>query len=468
VKLTELIRDFRLYILLFAAIRLIGITNPPAEVHHGWRQAGTLMMVRAMEDHGPKIFYPGSAVAGADRWQVIASEMPLYTWTIYASNLITGEAHWMGRLISLIACCIGVWSFYRITRRLLGEQRAFFAGIILLSSLWFMFGRKVMPDIFSASLVLAGIELAWMARMSGKFWIHIPSFALIAVGLLAKMPSVALLVFLIPLFADAGASLWQRGLIAAYTALAVILMGVWYFVWVPELLRLGAFQLYWPKTVSEGWSELIARPQDTISRFTFTTFYSYTAFATFIAGIFMIRKERWALRITGIAALILLAIYMLKVGDCIPEHDYYMIPFAPVMALVAALGFGTLERWPVLSYLIAAVIAVEGFANQQHDLRLPEEMQYKMSLADELDQWVPKDEPVAIVGDLNPQDMYFSKRKGWMAQVNELNSPEFRERLRVAGCRFIVVNSHRNWLRNVTPENTELIFQGNWRIYSAH
>jgi len=462
----ELIRDFRLYILLFAAIRLIGITNPPAEVHHGWRQAGTLMMVRAMEEKGPEIFYPGSAVAGADRWQVIASEMPLYAWTIYASNLITGEAHWMGRLISLLACCAGVWSFYRIVRRLLGEQRAFFAGIILLSSLWFMFGRKVMPDIFSASLVLAGIELAWMARMSGRFWMHIPSFALIAVGLLAKMPSVALLVFLIPLFADAGGSLWQRGLIAAYTLLAVILMGAWYFVWVPELLRLGAFQLYWPKTVSEGWSELIARPQDTMSRFTFTTFYSYTAFPAFITGLFMIRKERWALRITFIAALILLTIYMLKVGNCIPEHDYYMIPFAPVMALIAALGLGLLERWPAVSYLIIAAIAIEGVANQQHDLRLPEEIHYKLNLASELDEIIPPDEPVAIVGDLNPQDLYFSDRHGWMAQLNELKTPEFRSRLNAAGCRHIVINNRREWLRGIVPDSSKLVFSGNWRIFA--
>jgi len=48
----------KLIIILFFAIRLIGITNPTIETGHNWRQTITNMVTRNMVQESPSLLYP--------------------------------------------------------------------------------------------------------------------------------------------------------------------------------------------------------------------------------------------------------------------------------------------------------------------------------------------------------------------------------------------------------------------------
>jgi hypothetical protein len=285
-------------------------------------------------------------------------------------------------------------------------------------------------------------------------------------GLLAKMPAAALLVFLIPILLDRGASEFRRVLVGTGAILAVGIMSWWYFHWVPALLEKGAFQLYWPKSLPEGWREIAARPGDTLRRFTFTSFYSYTAFLCLAAGIWGLRAQRRFIQLMMSAALMVLLVYMLKTGECIPEHDYYLIPFVPVMAVLAAIGLRGAEQWPRIQNLVMAVIMLEGIINQQHDFRWPENMAYKLELSEDLGRLLPAEEPIAVISDLNPADLYFANRPGWLIDTLQMNDPLAWERLRKAGCRHIAVNAQRPWLSGVKPELTEVPGTQYWRLFA--
>jgi len=465
-RLLSLVSDLRFWLALLFVVRLPGAFYPPVEVHQGWRQATTLMTVKAMEEHGPDLLYPGTSVPGPDRPNIIASEWPVYNLLIWINGSLWGAGHEIGRLISLLSSLFGIWCFYLIVRRLLGRRVAFAAAIVLTVSVWFMFSRKVMPDVFACSLVLAGVESAWRFRMSGTWWWLVVSYALIAIGVLSKLPALALLVFGVPLLLDSGASALRKWTVGLTVVLACVPAAWWYFVWTPHLLELGAYQLYWPKSLDEGWRELTARPTDTLHRFAFTAFYSWIAFGCFIAGLVVLHRERRNTRLMLACSLFLLIGYMLKTGDCIPEHDYYLIPFVPVMAVIAGIGIHAMaaRNW-ILVVLIGGVM-IEGVANQQHDLRRPGELMYKLDLASSLDELVPSDEPVAFVSDLNPSDMYFADRKGWLVTPEDLARSKESERLLHAGCRFVVVNYRRPWLAVYNPGLPMVGETLYWRVYA--
>jgi len=53
----KLFSDIRFWILIFFAIRLFGITNPPLEIAHNWRQTTVTMVARNFYETKTNIFY---------------------------------------------------------------------------------------------------------------------------------------------------------------------------------------------------------------------------------------------------------------------------------------------------------------------------------------------------------------------------------------------------------------------------
>jgi hypothetical protein len=58
------LQDIRFWILLFFIVRLYGITLPPLEVAHNWRQATVTMVARNFAEVDANILYPRIDIAG--------------------------------------------------------------------------------------------------------------------------------------------------------------------------------------------------------------------------------------------------------------------------------------------------------------------------------------------------------------------------------------------------------------------
>ena len=150
-----LLKDIRFWIILFFAVRLIGITNPPLEISHNWRQTCVTMVARNFLEVDNNIFYPRMDIAG-EKTGITGMEFPILNYIIYLTSLIFGYEHWYGRLINLIVSSIGIWFFYKIIRKYFTSELAFYSALILICSIWFMFSRKIMPSTFAMSLALIG------------------------------------------------------------------------------------------------------------------------------------------------------------------------------------------------------------------------------------------------------------------------------------------------------------------------
>ncbi len=432
-------KDFRFWILLFFVLRLYGITNPPIETGHSWRQSFTCMVARNFLEEDANIFYPRVDYSG-EKDDVVAAEFPIFNYLIFLSAKLFGWQHWYGRLINLIITSIGIFFFYKLVRRYFGETTAFYSGIILLSSIWFGFSRKIMPDTFSVALAITGLYYLSRYIDTNKI-VNILLFVLFtAIGGLSKIPTTTLLSISALALFSRDVKLKPKIIIASAGALTVLIISTWYFYWQPYLLETYQNKLYFPFPLMMGLQEVIRLWPQAIEKFYFDALHSFVAFFFFLTGIFfMIKKRSKYLIIIFCLTFLIFSFFIIKTGFVFPTHSYYIIPFVPVMALIAGYGLShlKLKKW---AYLVLVVISTEAILNQQHDFRLNNEEIYKTQLESIADRLTEKTDKIAITGGLNPQEIYFIHRKGWSLFNKEILDGERITEIKKQGCKYLFVN----------------------------
>lgn len=434
--------DIRFWIVVFLIIRLIGITNPPLEVEHNWRQTTVTMVARNFLELDNNIFYPRIDFAG-DKTGITGMEFPLLNYMIYGVAEIFGYQHWYGRLINLFVSSIGLWFFYRLVSLFFKESVSFNATLVLSVSIWFQFSRKIMPDTFAMSLIIAGIYYGFKFLKSQNPLAMrkeaLAYFLLILLGVLAKLPSgYLLIVFVFPIF-DSTIAVKRKVLFVCLSGLALVPALWWYFYWVPFLVEsYGFWHFFMGKSITMGFKEIIAHGQATAQKF-YDTALKFIGFGLFVWGIIMAYQKResrifWILVFT----LSTFSIVILKAGYTFPHHNYYIIPFVPVMALVAGFGLSSIDNKKVRIFLVTA-IAIEGIANQQHDFFLKPSSQQLLNLESDLDQISQPNDFIAINSGDVPTPMYFAHRKGWILHQEDLLNLSYLEDMKSKGLKFVVV-----------------------------
>jgi len=437
-QLGSLFSDIRFWIFLFFLLRLIGITNAPLEIGHNWRQSLTNMIARNFYEDGANLFYPRVDMAG-ERTGILGSEFPFYNYLIYLTSLIFDYAHWYGRLINLFVSSIGTYFFYLLSLKLINKRVAFNATIILLSSIWFAFSRKIMPDTFSVSLVIIGLYCCYMYLQQGMISRLVLYFVFVTLGMLCKIPALSLLSPLVLIFFIKKIDPLRKTILCVATTLSLVIVFSWYFYWVPYLVETFRFQLYFPKELLEGLREIYPFISGFFEKFYFSSLCSFIAFACFMAGIVVSIRSGKTFVVLGIATVaVVFGLFILKTGSIFPTHNYYIIPFTPVMALIAGWGIATLKL--KTQYLLLFAIAAEGIANQQHDFFIKGSERYKMDLEKVTSGIVGKNELIVINGGPSPQLIYFSHCKGWTVDNNTLKNEQKMQHFKDRGARYLVVD----------------------------
>ena len=77
------------WIFIFFLIRLIGITNPPLEIGHNWRQVTGLMVSRNYLEVDPNILYPRIDDNNGSTG-IIGMEFPSMNYTYFLISKIFG------------------------------------------------------------------------------------------------------------------------------------------------------------------------------------------------------------------------------------------------------------------------------------------------------------------------------------------------------------------------------------------
>lgn len=441
-KLTEKLKTIEAVVIGFFLIRLIGITNAPLETWHSWRQTLTNSMARNMVEGHFSLLYP-MVDTGGDRTGIIGSEFPFFQSLIAGISTVFGYDHWYGRLTNLIVSSLAIVAFFRLSKRWWNERTAWYATIIFLTSLWLAFSRKSMPDTFSVALVILGIY-QFQQYIDQRKGIHLfVAFLLITLGGLCKIPAVFLFALIIPLWMHRQVLFATKIRITiVVTAASLIIVG-WYFLWVPHLIETYHFVLFFPKGITEGLKEISPLWGDFSAQVYFGALRSYVALFPVLLGIIWLFYRTNRITAAGITVVTMVFfVFAIKTGTVFPTHNYYVLPFVPVMAALAGIGLQRIDKRIAIALLI--LIAAEGIGNQIADFRIKEEVGYKLTLEQQVNELVPKGEKIIIHSGPNPEWMYWYHRKGWSLEPEEIASPERMRTIRASGGNYIVVDK-RVW-----------------------
>lgn len=462
IQVPSLLKDIRFWIVLFFVVRLIGITNAPLETGHNWRQCFTNMVTRNMVEQGPDVRYPKADILGNSSG-VIASEFPIFNYLNYWVAKFFGFQHWYGRLINLVISTLGLWYFYKTVRSLFDSKTAFNATFILTTSIWFAFSRKIMPDTFSMSLLFMGMYGGVLYIKENKLSGLFAYFILCSLGMLAKIPAIAV-------FSVSGLVVFvkdiprqRRFVFALTTGLCVLLVFAWYFAWVPYLVKTYGYSLYDSKGFAEGIQEILPHLGDLAEKFYFSATHSYVATLCFVFGIyFFLKQQRSLYRYALLLVTVMLLFFILKTGAIFPTHNYYIIPFVPVIALLA--GYAVSKVPNKFQALLLLIIGIEGVANQQHDFFIKPSEQYRLELEHTVDQYIPKNDLVLINGGISPQEMYYANRKGWSVENSSIKSSTYLDSLSALGAKFLILNKHKGLMELTSKQ--EVFKDAHYVIYS--
>ncbi len=441
-SLEHLFVNIRFWIILFFLIRLIGITNPPIEVAHNWRQTTGTMVARNFFEVDNNIFYPRIDIAG-EKTGITGMEFPLLNYFIYLVSKLFGYQHWYGRLINLILSSIGLLYFYKLIKSNFTEQISFYSTIILTVSIWFSYSRKIMPDTFACSLVIASLYYGTTYLRSKSLPNHLKNLLfyalLLILGVLSKLPVAYILIIFIIHFLDNKIPLKRKIIFATITMICLVPIAFWYFYWVPYLVKTyGFWHFFMGKSLGEGVNDILQNIPEMLKRF-YDTAIKYSGFLVFVLGsIYAIIKKDKQILVVFVLGLVGFCGVIFKAGFTFYHHSYYVIPFVPIMCLVAGYGLSQLKSKKLI-ILILILISTEGILNQQHDLRLNEKNRYLITLEKELDAFSNKNELILINSGEYPTPMYFAHRKGWVNSNEKIQTHGYIESLRYKGLKYILV-----------------------------
>lgn len=443
----KLVGDIRFWICIGFALRLLTIDTPIFDSHN-WRQADGYAVARNFLEESPNIFERRIDNRGSGTG-ITPSEFPLMNYITYLCYLFTGVEWWPARLLNLAVTSLGIFSFHQILKVRWNERIALYSSLILLFSIWFSFGRKFMPDTFSASILLTGIwlQVSYLKKQTPVTLVL--SIGLISIGLLTKITSFPLLLFSVFLLLDKTepARVKKHILIGIVTALIPAVL--WYFYWNPKVADLYANgQILIRTDFSEHIAALYLHIGKVLKRFYQNAFY-YIGFLFFLVGAYAsIKEKKSVLKIILIA--LTFAIYVLFSGFKFAEHDYYIIPLVPFMALGAAYGLSYL-RSRKLSVFVLCLIVIESFSNQISDIYSAKPTTEFLAVEEFVDEHLPPDVLVATNSRMNTNILYFSHRKGWALANTDFGHSDYMKNISVDGCEHILWYKKNGTLEDIQP-----------------
>lgn len=436
-----IIKKAEFWIVVLFLVRLVGITAPPLEGSHNWRQCTDLMVARNLYEGNGDLLHPMVDDTGATEG-IIGMEFPLLCGLHALCAHAFGYAHWYGRLINLLISSLGLWFFAKILRFFKLDEKIVLASTLFLGvSIWFCFSRKFTADTFCISLIFIALYCG-LKFLEGKNLGWLIAYALTStIAVLSKIPAMLYLALLLPAVLNPAWPRRKRAWTAAATLLPVAAAVWWYFVWNPHLATTYGNWYNQGLSVREGLLDCLRHPLQILDNFYFDAFCGYLLFIASLIGfiLLIIRKKRKEILIFLLLLTAFVA-FIIKSGYHFYDQSYYMIPFVPVMALLAGYAVSNISKNWIFIFLILDC-CIESIGNQQHDFFIKEKEKYKMEIAEVMKAHTG-DGLVMINGKGNPQLLYLAHRKGWSCTKEEIENEEFMAGKIAEGCRYLVVDLH--------------------------
>jgi 4-amino-4-deoxy-L-arabinose transferase-like glycosyltransferase len=297
-----------------------------------------------------------------------------------------------------------------------------------------------MPDTFSVALVIIGLYFAYDYLKNNHHFSLLKFFVFCSLGMLCKIPALSLFSVVIIVVLIKEIPIKRKIIFLTSAFLSFIPVLFWYFYWVPYLYQQYQYPLFFPKEIVEGIKEILPLYHLALEKFYFSSLNSYIAFVCFILGLyFVIRKSDKLIKIGLAIITFVFIVFIIKTGSVFPKHNYYIIPFTPIMALIAGYFIAIIPN--KYQIVLLSLICVEAIANQNHDFFIKKSEKYKLNLKLIAEKNIPKKELIIINGGQSPQQIYFTNRKGWTLNEDDVNNSFFIDSLVDLGATYLIIDN---------------------------
>lgn len=455
---------------LIGVVFIAGLFTLNADLHddHSWRQAIGMMVAHNFYESGINLFYPLYDICGAASPDAFATELPLLNVLIVSLYELFGEHVFLARLVNWFVSLVGLFYFSKFIEKITDDKLSgFYTVVIILGSLYTMFARKVMPDTFSMSLVMIGVYYYDKYLREDGILLLIGGFLFYTLGILSKIPSIVLMGFLLFPYLDTKLPYRQKALTALSVLLGLVIMYAWYFQWLPYLQdHTTCFPLIYPVTLEEGWRIFLDTYDKVFFRFHINAFQWPIPYYVFIIAIILaLIKKEWKKLIFLFSTSLLFLLFIVKTGGVFQGHNYYVLPFIPIMAFFIGDFFNKYIKNQRVAALFLIIFFTVGSIKNMEDLSLNAYPHYAR-IADILDEKGVQKSDLIIVdgGNMSPVFMYFTKRKGWAVNEDVLTQYTWMPDYKSEGLQYIVFD--RNIAGKELSLDYELIYEDkDFKIY---
>lgn len=426
-------------IVVFFIGRLVFTTQPPIEYQHTWRQSTGLMYARNFLETDHNIMHP-RIDDNAGGTGIVVLEFPIMYYIHAAISVPLGYQHWYSRVINLLVSSLGIYFFYLLVLKYFNPRIALYAGLIVLTSIWLAFARKTMQDTFAISLMIMALYYIDAFFEKGRRRDLFFYFLLSTVACLAKIPAVIYFLFpmmLIIKYRDINTRVF---VMLVSSGISVLMCFAWYFIYAPYISKKYGYWHNLGESFSDGFLHLIQDIPTVLQRFFHDGGQSFVFIVLFLLGwmyLFKTKAKWYFLSIGGFTVLFLL--YMVKSGNYFLWHNYYIIPYVPIFAIVVAIALDNI-KYKKLAYGLLVVGLLEGIFQQVRDFTNSPNEAYKEKLEVLIPQFSNSDDKICLVSNGNPIGFYFAHRKGWMETKADKLEDEFLQKISDQGVTLLIVN----------------------------
>lgn len=439
-----------LILILGLGLRLYKIDLPLAD-HHSWRQSDTAAVARNFIKEGfdflhPKIdnMTPVSKEIFPNPQRYFLVEPPIYQTIVAGVYSLFGVQEKLARMVSIVFCLGAVVFLYllvqKLTNQWIGLLASFFMAVLPFS---IYYSRVIMPEteMLFTSLAMLYFFLLWLEKQNWQRFGLAVFFAAWALTLKTFPLFLALPMFYL-VWRKWGVGFFKQKSLYFFAIFAVVPLLAWR-LWVsqfPEGIPSypWLFNLYGIRFRPAFFRWIFAERVGKL-------ILGYWGLPLLVLGLVLKpqKKESWFFHWWLVAFLIYVTIF--ASGNV--THDYYQIPFIPIVAIFLAKGsywLLTVSRQQfsrLLCYLLLVVCCVFMIGFSWYEVRGFYLIQGGVDLAGlAVDELTPKD-ALVLTGDSNDATLlYNTNRHGWTGGYASYfpNTLESLDKARELGAEFYV------------------------------
>ena len=406
---------------------------------HLWRQSETQINIQNFYRHDFNIMNPRNNSFNGGRDNIMRYEFPIMQWSIALVHKLFGESIAITRICMFLIGLWGVLGVYFMIKELFKDA---FLGVVgawafNFSPVFYYYTMNPLPDVFALCSTLWAIGFFFRFYNSGQnkdAWL---SAFFLSLATLAKLPYV---IFGIMLAAYILIRLFKNGIkeVPKFFKIGLIYLVLllppflWYKWVIPTWGTNGVLTGFFDNKIplSKSIEILQFHFQETLP----VLLLNQAAIPFFIFGLFFMFKNKVLKTEKGLIwaaiGLTIMTYFLFELNMIDTVHDYYMMPFLPILFVLIVYGFKKMwllhrmSRWAAIGLLILlpffAFKAVNNFWSIEKSYFNEDLMQNKETLRN----LVPNDEKCIMLNDVSTYVFsYLINKQGYIFQDDYLPMP---------------------------------------------